>query len=65
MDQSKLEYVKAILECRANVLRSVLIPASNISEKDKEYYKGKLEGYEQAVDLLKSNPEGLRIELNI
>jgi hypothetical protein len=34
-----------------------------MTDKDKEYYKGKIEGYMQAYELLGDIPESAKIEL--
>lgn len=60
MDE-KCKAAIAVLEKRRDVLTEAIRRC-----KDRymvEYYKGKMHGYEQAIDLLKSSVESIKIEL--
>lgn len=55
--------VKRVLEVRAGVLKRVL-KNSELSSDDKNYFEGKLEGYNQAIDLLNEPLESIEVELH-
>jgi hypothetical protein len=57
--EERLGLVKALLKRRAEIVEK-RIKARNEGE---EYYKGKLDGYRQALDLLNSSEESIRVEL--
>lgn len=57
----KNELIIAVLKCRAAIVERVINGGS--AGKDEDYYQGKLEGYQQAIDLLNSSEESIGIEL--
>lgn len=57
--EERVELAKALLERRAKIVEKC-IKARN---EDVEYYKGKLDGYQQALDLLNSTDESIKVEL--
>lgn len=58
--EKKIESIKAVLMCRRDIVRIILQDKNN---PDREYYKGKEEGYQQAIDLLNESEESIEIEL--
>lgn len=59
---SKIEEIRIVLECRAKIVENV-IKSSPLGVADLYYYKGKLEGYQQAIDLLNSSRPSIQVEL--
>jgi len=57
--QHKIELVKAVLQCRADILERVL----KTDRPDAIFFRGKLEGYNQAIDLLGESVDSIRVEL--
>lgn len=57
MDKDKA--IITVLTQRADVLREVV----KTNNPQREYYLGKLDGYEQAIDLLQSSLESIQIEI--
>ena len=60
MDE-KCEAIIAVLEKRRDVLTEAIDHCKDRNMV--EYYKGKKHGYEQAIDLLNSSVESIKIEL--
>ena len=58
----KIEAAIAVLNKRADAVIDILYsrPKKYVF---REYYEGKLEGYNQAIDLLKSSLESISVEL--
>lgn len=59
----KEDSIKRVLEVRAGVLKRVL-KNSELPSDDKNYFEGKLEGYNQAIDLLNEPLESIEVELH-
>ncbi len=59
---NKIEEIRVALECRAKIVETVLL-SGPLTDADRSYYKGKLEGYNQAIDLLNSTRESIQVEL--
>lgn len=59
----KEKYIRAVLDCRATICRKCGENAQ--SEKDKEYYLGKIEGYMQAYSLIAEPLDSIKIELEL
>lgn len=55
--EQKIEAVKSVLRKRADILRRI------ISKQGGVFYEGKLEGYQQAIELLGESLASIRIEL--
>lgn len=54
----------AVLEKRAGCCRDLINwHVEKMTYYDVSFYAGKIEGYEQAIDLLKSSTESIKIEL--
>lgn len=58
--EKKIESIRAVLKKRGDVLCEVLKRNPNLDDR---YYKGKLDGYNQALDLLGESLESISIEL--
>ena len=56
--QDKLDLVKAVLQCRADIVQRIL----NTDRPDAMFFRGKLEGYNQAIELLNASFECRKIE---
>ena len=56
---TKEEAIIVVLTQRADVLRKVV----ETNNPQREYYLGKLDGYEQAINLLQSSLESIQIEI--
>ena len=54
-----MELMHAILQCRAKIVEKAILARS----EDAEYYKGKLDGYQQAIDLITGSDESMKVEL--
>lgn len=59
----KEDSIKRVLEVRAGVLKRVL-KNQELPSDDKNYFEGKLEGYNQAIDLLNEPLESIEVELH-
>lgn len=59
---NQIKEIRVVLECRAKIVETVLL-RSPLTEVDRSYYKGKLEGYNQAIGLLNSTRESIQVEL--
>lgn len=59
----KEDSIKRVLEVRAGVLKRVL-KNQELPSDDKNYFEGKLEGYNQAIDLLNESLESIEVELH-
>ena len=59
----KEDSIKRVLEIRAGVLKRVL-KNQELPPDDKNYFEGKLEGYNQAIDLLNESLESTEVELH-
>lgn len=57
--QHKIELVKAVLQCRADILERVI----KTDNPNAIFFRGKLEGYNQAIDLLGESVDSIRVEL--
>lgn len=57
--QHKIELVKAVLQCRADILERVL----KTDNPNALFFRGKLEGYNQAIDLLTDSVECIKVEM--
>lgn len=58
------KHVLAVLKARRGILSNIL-RENKCTPKDRPYYKGKVDGYDQAIDLLHEAAEGLAVELEI
>lgn len=56
---TKEEAIKAVLQRRADILERVL----KTDRSDVMYYRGKLDGYYQAIDLLGESVDSIKVEL--
>lgn len=54
--------IKAVLECRLEIVRLAL-NKYNPSPEDRLYLEGKAEGYQQAIDLLNATDKSIGVEL--
>lgn len=59
MTKEKEEYIKAVLECRAEIVERII----KSNPPDAMYFKGKLEGYRQAIELLGESEDSIKIEI--
>lgn len=59
----KEDSIKRVLEIRAGVLKRVL-KNQELPPDDKNYFEGKLEGYNQAINLLNESLESIEVELH-
>ena len=57
----KIEYIKAVLNARLEIVIRAKKYSDSVS--DREYYQGKAEGYQQAIDLLSETDESIKVEL--
>ena len=57
--QHKIELVKAVLQCRADILGRVI----KTDNPNAIFFRGKLEGYNQAIDLLGESVDSIKVEL--
>ena len=57
--QHKIDLVKAVLQCRADILERVI----KTDNPNAIFFRGKLEGYNQAIDLLGESVDSIRVEL--
>ena len=60
---NNIAIVTAVLRQRRAIVVYKIIPNTK-SEKARQYYLGKVDGYSQAIELLNSSPEGAAVELN-
>lgn len=58
---AKEETIKAVLKKRAGIVLKVIQHCTD--EKSKSFYEGKLDGYNQAIDLIGDSIESIAIEL--
>lgn len=56
------KHVLAVLKARRGILAYTL-RENKCTPKDRPYYEGKVDGYDQAIDLLYESAEGLAVEL--
>lgn len=54
-----MDLIKAVLECRADIVERILEGPT----PDEKYYRGKLDGYLQAIELLTDTVECIKVEL--
>lgn len=59
---SKEEMIIAVLECRLAIVRLAANKYAT-TEEGKQYYLGKADGYQQAIDLIEDDEESIKIEL--
>lgn len=59
--EERMELMHAILQCRAEIVEKAILARSEA--EGSEYYKGKLEGYQQAIDLVTGSDESMKVEL--
>lgn len=57
--QHKIELVKAVLQCRADILERAI----KTDNPNAIFFRGKLEGYNQAIDLLGESVDSIKVEL--
>jgi len=59
---SKENMIIAVLECRLEIVRLAANKYAT-TEEGKQYFLGKADGYQQAIDLIKEKEESIKIEL--
>ena len=61
MTDEKIQAIKAVLRKRRNIVANIIVNAKEGT--DVSYYIGKMDGYDQAYDLLTSCLESIKVEL--
>lgn len=54
-----MDLIKAVLECRADILEHIVEKET----PDRMFFRGKLEGYYQAIELLGESVDSIKVEL--